>query len=369
MAAGQNSNRIFTPSPTSLLSLFTMLFSALPPSSPAPNDEKLSSTLGPPSGPLPTPATETPAAEASQPNTQPHGPFRNPNWYIPYGDVAGDQLFRIGSFPLRFHSSIFNDLFNLPASNQDHGCSDASPVRLSSPLLSAATVELLLNWIFRVPNTPTSAEEAISLLKVADFLNMELLHTAMSDFLTALPSSALSPSTRIHISRHHHLTNQPYLEAAFTEILRGRIRSLSITDHINLGPDIMTCLSSVFEAMTEHRARLCANVPPAQHDAEACTGQIRKDCNTAWKRWWQVSVVEEGFQNPNQRPWSGQEIVSKLKITSTVHPWGMSWQCSDRTMKALSVPPLSTVIFGDDTIIKHALPILVGLILPLASTA
>lgn len=196
---------------------------------------------------------------------------------------------------------------------------------------------------------------------------MELLHTAMSDFLTTLPASALSPSTRIHISRNHHLTNRPYLEAAFTEILRGRMRSLSIADHVNLGPDVMACLSSVFEAMTEHRARLCANVPPAQHDAEACTGQTRKDCNTAWKHWWQVSVVEEGLQNLDQRPWSGQEIVSKLKVTSAVHPWGMSWQCSDKTMKALSVPPLSTVIFGDDTIIKHALPILVRLILPSVS--
>ncbi|KAG9030477.1 hypothetical protein FS837_003256 [Tulasnella sp. UAMH 9824] len=344
-----------------------MLFPA--PSSPVPTSGKSGPTLSPPStsgSPSPL-ATDALTPDASQSTSNSGAPFRNKNWYLLYGDVviqAGDELFRVGAFPLRFHSSVLNDMFGLPAPDQDHGCSDASPIRFSSPLLSAATVELLLNWIFRMPNTPGNAEEAISLLKIADFLNMDLLHTAMSDFVTALPPTALSPSTRIQISRIHHLTNRLFLEAAFTEILHGQIGALSIEDHVNLGPDVMATLSSVFEAMTEHRATLGASVPPAQHNSEACSGETRKACNAAWKHWWQGSVVEEGLRNPKRRPWSGREIVSKLKMTSEVHPWGMSWQCSDQTMKALSVPPLSAVIFGDETIIKHALPILVGLILP-----
>lgn len=194
---------------------------------------------------------------------------------------------------------------------------------------------------------------------------MDRLHTAMSDFLTTLPPSSLSPSARIRISRDHHINNRQYLEAAFTEILRGRIGSLTMDDHINLGPDIMVRLSPVFEALTEHRATLCAHVPPCHHDEAACTGQNRKDCSVAWQRWWQETIVQEGLRNPTQRPWSGREIVSKLRMTSGIHPWGMSWQCAEKTMKGLSSPPGSTIIFGDDTIIQHALPILVNIILPL----
>lgn len=184
----------------------------------------------------------------------------------------------------------------------------------------------------------------------------------------ALPPSALSPSNRVQIVRDHHINNQQFLEAAFTEILRGRISNLSTQDHINLGPAIMARLSTIFESLTEHRATLCVHAPPAQHDEEACSGTARKECNLAWQRWWRSTVVQQGLRNPTQRPWSGQEIVSKIRASSGVNPWDMtSWQCSDKTMKALASPPLSSVVFGDDTIIQRALPILVGLILPAVS--
>lgn len=183
---------------------------------------------------------------------------------------------------------------------------------------------------------------------------MDRLHDAMSDFLMSLPPTALSPSTQIRISRDYHLKNHQYLEAAFTEILHEQIGGLLMEDHINLGPHIMARLSPIFEAMTEHRAMLCAYAPPAEHDVVACVGQARKDCKAAWLYWWHTNIAQEGLRNVNQRPWSSQEIVSKLRMTSEIHPWGMSWQCSDKTRKVLRSPPLSGIIFGDNMIIQHA---------------
>lgn len=211
--------------------------------------------------------------------------------------------------------------------------------------------------------------EAVTLLGLADFLGMDVLHEAMVALLTTSSLGPLLPSFRIRISRDHHLNDEKYLTDAFTEILRGRLSTLTREDHINLGPDIMACLSKIFEALTEHRATLCAHVPPPQHDDQECKGQERKECHAAWQEWWQNTVVKEGLRNrdPNQRPWTGREIVARLRTGSGTRPWKMNWQCSDLTMQRLSRQPNSAIIFGDEHIIEHALPVLVRKIIPAVS--
>lgn len=64
---------------------------------------------------------------------------------------AGLELFCVGAFELCYHSPVFNDMLSLPPSDQDQGRKDTSSIKLSSPLLSAAIFELLLNWLYRVP--------------------------------------------------------------------------------------------------------------------------------------------------------------------------------------------------------------------------
>lgn len=198
-------------------------------------------------------------------------------------------------------------------------------------------------------HSPATFEDAVGLLELSDYLDMDHLRDHMIDHITNTPTAGILPSTRIYLARTYRILDQPWIASAFSELLHHTSRSLTTADVNNIGSAILPELLAALETLKGHRTTLAVKAPPAVHGApDVCPLSSRPDCSKAWMEYWRDFIGPK--LNHATDPWCGTDVLQAVK-SARDGPWRMKClSCTLRT--ADSIHQARALIMADVTFIQ-----------------
>ncbi|KAG9027126.1 hypothetical protein FS837_004368 [Tulasnella sp. UAMH 9824] len=260
--------------------------------------------------------------EISRPSSPVGPPIRNQQYYNTDGRdsvvflVENEQLFRIFRPSLVRHSETLKAMFSMP------------------------------------PGEGKLPHEALTLLYLADYLDVPELLKRMTIYVAALPSETIPPAERIYLYRRYHFSDTEWLCTAFSDILEGTFTRLTVTDLTHLGMPTVHLLIGIFRKLDRHRNTLAIKPPPPTHETDC---QDHGSCEMGWLNFWATRISPLLL---SETPASGSKIT-RLLGTWSVSPWpGMNFSCMWST--AREVAGLTAVVGADKSFIASAVSQLIA---------
>ncbi|KAG8914306.1 hypothetical protein FRC00_014548 [Tulasnella sp. 408] len=298
--------------------------------------------------------------EISRPSSPTGPPIRNLQYYDTDGRdsvvflVENAQLFRIFRPSLVRHSETLKAMFSMPPGEGKlpHGETDHDPVVLPPSIVTVERFELFLAWLYQDRDVPSTLSEALTLLYLADYLDVPELLKRMTIYVAALPSETIPPAERIYLYRRYHFSDTEWLRTAFSDILEGTFTQLTVTDLTHLGMPTVHLLIGIFRKLDRHRNTLAIKPPPPTHETDC---QDHGNCEMGWLNFWATRISPLLL---SETPASGSKIT-RLLGTWSVSPWpGMNFSCMWST--AREVAGLTAIVGADKSFIASAVSQLVA---------
>ncbi|KIO21127.1 hypothetical protein M407DRAFT_29235 [Tulasnella calospora MUT 4182] len=189
-------------------------------------------------------------------------------------------------------------------SQQPHGLTDNLPISLPPSTVSLRAFELLLMWLYREGDVPSSLDDAITLLYLGDYLDVPELMKNMSHYITELPAHALRPARRIFFHRRFQFGSAAWLRDSFLEILRGSLCQLTVEDLADLGYPTVRELIKTFQPLDRHRTKIAIQPPPAVHEPDC---HYPEECGAAWLQYWSTEIAP--LLTASVNPMSGSDVL------------------------------------------------------------
>ncbi|KIO19773.1 hypothetical protein M407DRAFT_30563 [Tulasnella calospora MUT 4182] len=298
--------------------------------------------------------------EISHPSSPAGPPIRHLQYYDMDGRdsviflVENAQLFRIFRPSLIRRSETLKAMFSMPPGEGKlpHGESDNDPVVLPPSVVTVERFELFLAWLYQDRDVPSTLSEALTLLYLADYLDVPELLKRMTIYVATLPSETIPPAERVFLYRRYHFSNTDWLRTAFSDILEGTFTRLTVADLTHLGIPTVHLLIGIFRKLDRHRNTLAIKPPPATHESDC---QDPENCEMGWLNFWATKVSPLLL---SETPASGSKITRALGSWSA-SPWpSMNFSCMWSTAQV--VASLTTIIGADRSFIASAVSQLVA---------